>query len=274
MYFSPRGIADAVERFAKALVPGGVLFLGHSETLHGISNAFETIHINGTFCYARRASIGPPSPPHPHPRAGVERPRAAAETAGTTSWVDAIDRASRRVDALARSAKGPRATLERATALFREERFQEALAVLDRTPDACACSTEIQLLRATILTNQGCLAAAEETCRGILSLDPRNPSARYLLAICRAQSGDLAQAVELHRRAIEADPAFAMSHLQIGLLARRRGDLAAARASLRAALKLLEQEDTPTLTLLCGGFSRRAVIEMCRAELDVCGDAR
>lgn len=295
MYFSPNRIRDAVERFANALVPGGYLFLGHSETLHGVSNTFETVHGNGTFCYVRRASMHPPAPP-PR-RAGNDRPRprvAANPPASPTSWIDAIDGAWRHVDALAsrsraptpralegglappkllaRCAADPRAALEGATALFRAERFQEALAMLDRDPQAFASSAEIQLVRAAILTNQGSFAAAEETCHTILSLDPWSPSARYLLAICRAQGGDLAQAAELHRRAIEIDPAFAMSHMQIGMLARRGGDRAAARASLRAALRLLEQEDSPTLTLLCGGFSRWVLIEMCRAELAVCGE--
>jgi chemotaxis protein methyltransferase CheR len=166
------------------------------------------------------------------------------------------------------------ATLETATALFQKERFQEALAVLDRDPQACASSTGLQLLRAAILTNQGCLPDAEETCHRILALEPRNPSARYLLAICCAHRGELAHAAELHRRAVEIDPAFAMSHLQMGLLAHRDGDRAAACASLRAALSLLEREDDPTLALLSGGFSRRALIEMCRAELDACGEVR
>src|SRR5262249_27343941 len=145
--------------------------------------------------------------------------------------------------------------------------------LLEGDAPSLSSSVEMQLLRAAILTNQGSLARAEEACRAVLALDPYNATARYLLAICRAELGDLEDAAAHHRRALEIDPSFALAHMQIGILARRRGDQETARASMRAALRLLEREDVPTLELLSGGFSRRALIQVCSAELAACGGA-
>jgi chemotaxis protein methyltransferase CheR len=290
MYFSARKFAAAIRLLASALAPGGFLFLGYSESLHVPSKAFELLHANGGFCYVRKGASAAPAWSEDHDPGGAPRPRGEDKV----SWMETIHRASEKVNALAarlsRSTDGcaapPEGTeapagraleikppLERAAALFQAERFQEALTVLEREPPGPSSREETQLLRAAILTNQGSLTAAEEVLNDILRAAPLNSTARYLIAICRSQDGDVREAIEHHRRAIEANPAFAMSYLQLGMLARRSGDRAAARASLRAAIDLLEREDTPTLALLSGGFSRGALIEMCRAELDACGKA-
>jgi chemotaxis protein methyltransferase CheR len=62
-----------------------------------------------------------------------------------------------------------------------------------------------------------------------------------------------------------------MPHLHLGLLARRSGDSAQARTELERALSLLAQEDAARILLYGGGFSREALVELCRAELRTCG---
>ncbi|MGI0148167.1 MAG: CheR family methyltransferase, partial [Thermoplasmata archaeon] len=54
MYF-PADVARAViARIAQSLSIGGYLFLGHAETLRGISDAFHLRHTHATFYYQRR----------------------------------------------------------------------------------------------------------------------------------------------------------------------------------------------------------------------------
>ena len=49
MYFAPAVAKRVVERFARALAPGGLLFLGHAETLRGLSNDFHLCHTHDAF---------------------------------------------------------------------------------------------------------------------------------------------------------------------------------------------------------------------------------
>ncbi|HEX3847031.1 MAG TPA: protein-glutamate O-methyltransferase CheR, partial [Steroidobacteraceae bacterium] len=51
MYFTPDAAQALVSRFTRALVPGGHLFLGHAETLRGLSGAYHLCHTHGTFYY-------------------------------------------------------------------------------------------------------------------------------------------------------------------------------------------------------------------------------
>lgn len=53
IYFSERALLKAVENFADALRPGGLLFLGHSESIIGMSPLFETVRFERCLAYRR-----------------------------------------------------------------------------------------------------------------------------------------------------------------------------------------------------------------------------
>jgi chemotaxis protein methyltransferase CheR len=56
IYFSEATLRRAVENFAAALHPGGYLFLGHSESIIGLSSMFEPLRVGDTIAYRRAAS--------------------------------------------------------------------------------------------------------------------------------------------------------------------------------------------------------------------------
>ncbi len=55
MYFTRDNAQALVSRIAAALSPGGYLFLGHAETLRGLSQDFHLKHTNAAFYYQRRS---------------------------------------------------------------------------------------------------------------------------------------------------------------------------------------------------------------------------
>jgi chemotaxis protein methyltransferase CheR len=285
MYFAPETTRRVIARIASALVPGGYLFLGHAETLRGISTDFHLCEGEGTFYYQRRG--GGEAPPEPRDGGGARPSLARCVPAPDGTWMDAIRRASERIAALtapaappaARDAAAPATPLAaalapaaglggvpRALELLHEERHDEALAALgdDAAGDAL-------LLRAVLLATRGDAAGAEVLCRRILEADELDAEAHYVLALCREHAGDRAGAARHDAYALYLDPSFAMPRLHLGLLARRAGDAAAARRELSRALVLLACEDGSRLLLLGGGFSREALADLCRAELRACG---
>jgi chemotaxis protein methyltransferase CheR len=155
--------------------------------------------------------------------------------------------------------------------MLRQERFADAMALLQTLPAASRTDTDAQLLRAVLLTNGGKLAEAEEVCQQILARDELHAGAHYLVALCREHAGERREAVEHDQAATYLDAGFAMPHLHLGLLARRSGDREQARTELERALTLLAQEDASRILLYGGGFSREALAELCRAELRTCG---
>lgn len=280
MYFTPEQAQAVMARIAYALAPGGYFFLGHAETLRGLSNDFHLCHTHGTFYYQRKAHA--PGDPCPAPLPpGALAPRWQPVSAlGDTAWIAEIQRASDRIQALstppadaaavgATPAPGVRAApnLHRALEYLHHERYDQTLQQLGVLPPEQASDPDVLLLKAVSLSHSGDLDGAEATCRALLAIDELNAGAHYVLALCREGRGDLAGALEHDQTAVYLDAGFAMPCLHLGLLGRRQGEAAAARRDLGRALQLLQREDASRLLLFGGGFSREALIGLCRAEL-------
>jgi chemotaxis protein methyltransferase CheR len=282
MYFTPEAVSAVVARMARSLSPGGFLFLGYAESLRGLSQDFHLRHTHETFYYQRRDD-------RETTIATGSRPRPAWHDHGDSSWMEAIQRASERVERLARGPSSvaplgesvPQAIVDstpvgwdmRPTVeLLRRERFADAMALLRALPDGSRSDPDAQILEAVLLANSGAVSEAEAMCTQILAGNDLHAGARYVLALCREHVGDRAAALEHNRVASYIDARFAMPHLHLGLLARREGDTDRARQELGRAAALLELEDASRILLFGGGFSREALIDLCRREIRACGE--
>jgi chemotaxis protein methyltransferase CheR len=281
MYFSAEQMRAVIERIAQSLAPGGFLFLGHAETLRGISDEFHLRHTHGTFYYERKALAGrcrDPRMVQPQPRQGTAL---AAPAAPNDAWFHAICRATERVAALvppqdrcnAALPSGPRREWDTAVALdlLRNERYADALRHVRAGPAEAERDPGVLLLEATLLAHSGQVAAAEEVCRRLLLIDELDAGAHYVLGHCREQAGDTDGAGEHYRVAAYLDPEFAMPHLHLGLMARRAGERNVARRELAQALVLLKREAASRLLLFGGGFGRKALTALCESALKDCG---
>ncbi len=283
MYFTRDAARELVGRITRGLAPGGYLFLGHAETLRGLSTDYHLLHTHGTFYYQRKKVEERWSPaPIVAPSASAALPLVALETVDwTTSWIEAVQRVSDRIGALGERSEGSgdkasrqgastdarqTADLSLALELLGNERFREALDALAQMPNV-SVGEDSMLLRAALLTHSGQLLTAQEACAALLRLNELSAGAHYLLALCREGLGDYAGAADHDQIAAYLDPTFAMPRLHMGLLARREGDHVTLRREFGDALLLLEREDAGRLLLFGGGFGREALIALCRAEL-------
>jgi chemotaxis protein methyltransferase CheR len=285
MYFVPETAAAIVARIQRAQAPGGYLFLGHSETLRGLSQAFHLRRDNGTFYYQLRDEDEPSLPAARETAQKIHPPETTPELAladgpvAATAWMDEISRASARIASLAASAPklgavadatAPvpgRAEINRVFDLHQQERFTEALAHLRSLPEGTAPDADLQVLQAMLLVNCGRLAEAEALCRPLLGSDELNAGVHHVAALCREHAGDLAASEEHDAAAAYLDPSFAMPRFHLGLLCKRLGRTSDALAHFEAALALLVKEDPVRLLLFGGGFSRETLVQACRGEI-------
>lgn len=292
MYFSPEVARAVIARMTASLTPGGFLFLGHAETLRGLSTDYHLRHTHGTFYYQRKDAPAEPhgAPSSPEPVAPLPNDPLDALIHGNAAWADTIRQASQRIRTLTREppreraapARGGQAApaaaraaaqaksrldLRAAVDLLGREQYSEVRELLGALPADRARDPEVLLLHAVLHTHGGDLAAAEQACAELLTLDELNAGAHYLMALCRESAGDDPGAVRHDRIAAYLDPGFAMPRLHLGRLARRAGDAQGAARELRQALLLLEREDSARLLLFAGGFSREALMTLCRAQI-------
>lgn len=290
IYFSPAATRKLVTALERSICPGGFLFLGHSETLRGLSEEFDLMQSHETFYYQKRdpsrsgadfRAISPLSDPAAAPAAAT---RAAPEPPielGMEGWVKAILRSSARIEAAtkkleeasSKDAPAPQAQLNKALELFQAERFDEALDLLRAPTSPAAQDPAADILRAVLCVNLGRFAEAEAACAPLRCSGGRGASAHYILGLCREHEGDPERAANHLRSAIHLDPTFAMPYLRLGRLARAAGDMDDARATLRKAADLLARERPDRILLFGGGFQRSALLELCRAEIQACGEA-
>jgi len=281
MYFTHEIAQAVIERISRALKPGGYLFLGHAETLRGLSGDFHLQHTHDTFYYQRRDRLQPPRSSTTSASLRGLVPTVVAAVEGTDTWIEAIRRATERIHTLTAAARPrsgsppptalPTWDLGAAHKLLREERFTEALEMMQGFPPESGRDPDVLLLRAALQTHRGQLLEAEDACKRLLDVDELSAGAHYLLALCREGAGDRTSAVSHDQVAIYLDPSFAMPHLHLGLLARRTGDRASAQRELGHALLLLQREDSSRLLLFGGGFGRETLVGLCRTELLSCG---
>ncbi len=284
MYFTPAHAQRVIERLARALAPGGYLFLGYAENLRGISQDFELLHTHETFYYRRKGAlvVSGTAPERTYPGFALARADEPPAADWANTWLDTVQRSSDRIRALtekpqasvqpARPVQPAAPDLTLALELFSHERFSEALDVLSRLPADAVVDRDAVLLRAALLTHCGRLEQAESACSELLALDGLSAGAHYLKALCRERSGDAQSAIEHAQIACYLDPVFAMPHLHLGLMARRAGDRATAQRELSQAAALLQREDPSRLLLFGGGFHRDGLVALCLSELARLGD--
>ena len=238
-------VADAlVERMTGALAPGGFLFLGHTDSLGSAPAGLELRHTHQSFYY--RKVDGTPA------QRAVPGDVPAAEPVTAPADQDPYNRA---------------------LALLREDRFAEALALLDPAPSVTAQPRD-RLLHGVLLAQAGRLDEAIALARRLIDDNGLYADAHQLLGVCLEGGSAVAEALGEYRLAAYLDPRFALPRLRLGQLARRHGDERTAADELERALDLLAHEDEERIALFGGGFGRIALTVLCRSELDACGARR
>ncbi len=54
IYFAEGALRRGLQNFFQVLRPGGLLFLGHAESIIGVSEEFETVRLARCIAYQRR----------------------------------------------------------------------------------------------------------------------------------------------------------------------------------------------------------------------------
>ncbi|HLX63899.1 MAG TPA: CheR family methyltransferase [Planctomycetota bacterium] len=266
MYF-PNDVTQAViARIARALVPGGYLFLGHAETLRGISNDFHLRHTHDTFYYQRKETIESRLKSTTESAESAEKSNweestfdltRAGETAaplaftpllaGDTSWIGAIQQASERIAALAK--RDSKAIAPDQSGTERELRSTGA-APPPRANIGPETNIALELLRAERY------ADAIDVLNKLPAHSQADADVQLLRAVLLTHAGKLADAQHVCDQLLAKDELNAGAHYLAALCREHAGDASGAKEHNQAAAYLNGAFAMPHLHL--GLLARRA----------------
>ena len=182
IYFRSDTTRRLVERFHESLLDGGVLFLGHSETLWGISEAFRLEQREKIFYYRKPRAESVPS-----------RPAAAPRPSGSGAPRRAIPHAEPPPPPVDDSSPAMKLVLS-AERLADEGRFEAAVAMCRQAVDLDPGCPEPEYLMAFLLRGNGRHAEALYHAERALERDPRFVFADMEAAECLCGMGRAGEA--------------------------------------------------------------------------------
>jgi chemotaxis protein methyltransferase CheR len=248
IYFDTATTQQVLAQFHQALVPGGYLFLGYSESLFRLFEGFELTEVAGAFLYRRPergGRVGPPaplgspkavplvpsSPPpvtHWHVAAGA---KAGAGRAGAPPPAGGAPPRAPTPTPLA-----PQEFLDGAVALFSEGRFGAARELLERLLEQ---GGEDLAVRLTLANLYGILRQPDKAADcyvAALALEPLSAEAHLFYGIHLHGLADHAGAARELQRALFLDPDLALAHYYLGRSFEGQKDAQRARLAYKNAL--------------------------------------
>ncbi|MEK6697024.1 MAG: CheR family methyltransferase [Candidatus Deferrimicrobiota bacterium] len=184
IYFRSDTTRRLVERFHESLIDGGVLFLGHSETLWGISEAFRLEQREKVFYYRKSSA-----------ESGLPRPAAAPRSSGSSAPRRAVPRAEPPPPPppVADSSPAMKLVLS-AERLADEGRFEDAVAMCRQAAALDPGCPEAEYLMAFLLRGHGRHAEALYHAERALERDPQFVFADMEAAECLCGMGRAGEA--------------------------------------------------------------------------------
>ncbi|GAB4280431.1 MAG: protein-glutamate O-methyltransferase CheR [Coriobacteriia bacterium] len=263
IYFKLESTRRVLANFYSSLNEGGYLFIGHSETLSGITDEFEPVEVGGVFLY--RKPYG----------------RASTIFAGFDStyrrFRDALDRAEEPAQedeaAEQEPARSVAEKIELAKALLAEGRKEEAHILLEEATEEDPHDAHAHLLSAYVHADTGEYDVALEECEKALAANPLLPSARHVLGLIHLRRGELVKAAAEFKKAVYLDPDFVLAYLNLGNIYKRQGKFAAACSCYENAVRSLERGEEGEWAEFMGGFTADLIRKTCERSLIECRKA-
>jgi chemotaxis protein methyltransferase CheR len=245
IYFKVESTQRVVSNFYKVLTDGGYLFIGHSETLHTVSDEFVPVELDGVFLYKKLA----------------EEPKRAFGFLGSMPKIEPKPVAKRRTVLLEGTRRLDEGSSSQATIEMPFPQAEEGPEEQERL-DAMR-----HLRKGFVYADDGRYDDAMAECLEAVRIDPLLAAARYVLGIIHEQRGEETEAVADFKRTVYIDPRFALAHFQLGQVLKGMGDEAGARKSFAAALAAIRQDPGGEWTDFLGGFDADLISQTCERGL-------
>ena len=271
IYFTVDTMKRIIGKFSACLNAGGLLFLGHSETLAHVPGLFERHSEEGGFYYRKSDSHPKPQSREPRPAPEPVPAREAQTAAEVQEGKTAEPLPVMPPPAGERAVPEPEVDVEtlyhQAQLLYDAEKFAEASRLLQRVTVAKPGHIGALVLQGFIQANKGLYDDVLRLCATVLALHDLQPEVYFLQGLVFDMMDNMNQAAEGYRKAILLQMDFIMPHYNLGRLYFRSGREKDGIRELKNCLKMLEKSPAERIIPHSGGLTREVFLEQLRNEL-------
>ncbi|HIB99838.1 TPA: tetratricopeptide repeat protein [Candidatus Poribacteria bacterium] len=241
IYFDSELTKQVVRNFGRCLDGKGHLFLGHSETLLGISDEFSIINFGNTPIYTIQSNYA-------NKKISSRKPSERNNMALTNSCLtnDSFVSQTRLKNIDGRNIDT--GTMDEQTLV------------------------DYYLAKGKSLANAGSYVSAAEAYQKVLDIDPLCLEAHFFMALVSENLNEIDRAVEEYQKTIYVDDSCVLAHFNLARLYRLAGDQQNAVREYRNAVHKLQRFPEDEEIKFSGGFSVRLINEICHQKLKQLGE--
>lgn len=278
IYLKPAITRRIIERFYRALRPGGWLLLGETEVSLAPTEGFEARRFEHATFHQKLpgAAVTPsglvPPPPVLADSLNEPLPTESAVPLACGQWFESTEFPAL-PDWVPLPTKPPAGSPVSASrvpqleCLLAERRFDELEQMIE-TITARTERAELRLRLARELLASAEIARARILLRHCLSDEPLMIEAQLLDASFSEECGDLDSAEQSYRRALYIDRNCPMAHFHLALVQQQRGNASGAAQSVKTTLKLIADKPPHDLVQYGEGVCYGRLREMARTVLE------
>lgn len=267
IYFQLDTCRKLIERFYTCLPPGGMLFLGFSETLWNVFDGFHSREVNGAYVYYKGRPISapmtpaafrqtqppapqvqPPQRPVPKPPLVVERsPKTRGDRPPNPDTGSQQHNRTKQTPTAAAQQQADEALLRQGRELLFLGQGTEALEVLRHISPQSDYASQALTVIARAHADRGDLDTAVAEVRRALEIDTLNEEAHLLLGVIYVRQGQWQLAVQQLERARYLNPSLALISFHLADAYRQLGKFTLAAREYRNTLRKLDGHPPDTI---------------------------
>ena len=263
IYFNRDTCNKVIDKFYKSINENGFLFLGHAESLLGISNKFKLEDYSLAMVYKKcsqkelkgQISVEILIPPVLEDVRSAELP-AESEMPKLNTTQSIIN---------------PIELFIEARSYFEVKRYDKALKLCLETIKIDDDFEECRLLIVDIYANTGRLDEAIAECRKLLNKNPTFAFGHFVLAILFSKKGLSSEAKKQFNNALYLDDSICMAFFNLAVIYQREGDINSALREYRNTITLLKNYSDDDILEHSGGFKAGFIMESCIKSISVLG---
>lgn len=276
IYFDLETTINVMRKLHSGLNPDGVLFIGYSESLQYISDAFAMQEWEEALYYTKT-------------QPGVAGKEVVKGVPVATATSDAVPPSARRdinlvwdeISKAELKAEEDMASRRRQTLLPEMQKhmkdimlrivrkdYNVALRLIDEAAAEDPHLVELDYLRAEICFNRGMLEDSRLALQTALHKDPMFVPAHYLQGYIFLQEEKWDEAKKSFQKALYLDARFPLAYFNLAHVYRNQGKALEAIREYRNTLSVLDARSANTMVAYGGGFDTSTLISVCKNNIE------